>query len=95
MPLWVRYDKNDPTEVAAFKELLASNPCVEELGWVSEEAAAEHWHMSRASHPEWREELADYRDLIAEHTAEELDQMQLDARAKLPDKRLILARGGF
>ncbi|KAJ7859274.1 hypothetical protein B0H13DRAFT_1901523 [Mycena leptocephala] len=33
--------------------------------------------------PEWKAELADYRDLVEEKTGEELDRLQCEARAKL------------
>ncbi|KAJ7136984.1 hypothetical protein C8R44DRAFT_869068 [Mycena epipterygia] len=88
------YDTKDPNDVADFRALLESNPCVKDLG-DREEYFVEEEYQLRGRYPEWREELADYRDIIVEYTAEELDYMQVQQRARLPSKTIILASGGF
>ncbi|KAJ7439917.1 hypothetical protein B0H11DRAFT_1934146 [Mycena galericulata] len=96
-PVHLRVNTEDPQEVADFDRLIASNPCVETLGPGSEEDIAVFYNLQLRfnRYPEWREELADYRDIIQEYSKEELDEMQLVARAKLANKCIILARGGF
>ncbi|KAJ7460130.1 hypothetical protein B0H11DRAFT_2242354 [Mycena galericulata] len=96
-PIHVRVNTEDPQEVADFERLLASNPCVETFSVGSDEEVAVFYHLQLRfnRYPEWREELADYRDIIQEYSPEELDQMQLEARARLANKHIILARGGF
>ncbi|KAJ7435887.1 hypothetical protein B0H11DRAFT_1937123 [Mycena galericulata] len=96
-PVHVRVNTEDPQEVADFERLLASNPCVETFSVGSDEEVAVFYDLQLRfnRYPEWREELADYRDIIQEYSPEELDKMQLEARAKLVNKHIILARGGF
>ncbi|KAJ6451149.1 hypothetical protein C8R45DRAFT_946364 [Mycena sanguinolenta] len=93
----LRVDFNDPIDVAAFEELLSRNPCVEDLGTYDDNFV--QWLYRRrhnyADLDEWKEELLDYRDIIAEYTPEELDRMQLKARAAQKNRLVILARGGF
>lgn len=90
----ILYDRMDPEAVAEFRTLLASNPCVEDLGDRDEDFVEEEY-LLRGRYPEWREELADYRDILVEYTTEELDEMQLHWRARQLQKSVILARGGF
>ncbi|KAJ7780814.1 hypothetical protein DFH07DRAFT_950037 [Mycena maculata] len=93
----LRVNRDDPAELAEFNRLIATNPCVEDLGAATNEVVAYYYCLQVRfnRYPEWQEELADYRDIVQEHTTEELDQMQLDARARLANKMIILARGGF
>ncbi|KAJ7433906.1 hypothetical protein B0H11DRAFT_1939127 [Mycena galericulata] len=94
-PVHVRVNTEDPQEVADFERLLASNPCVETFSVGSDEEVAVFYNLQLRfnRYPEWREELADYRDIIREYSPQELDEMQLEARAKLANKHIILARG--
>ncbi|KAJ7863881.1 hypothetical protein B0H13DRAFT_2353931 [Mycena leptocephala] len=87
-------DVQDPEEVAKLDRFLHSNPCVGDLPLYDDDYI-EYLYWRRERYPEWKEELADYRDIIAENTEEELDRLQLEARAKLPSRNIILARGGF
>ncbi|KAF8208999.1 hypothetical protein K438DRAFT_1960725 [Mycena galopus ATCC 62051] len=91
----VHVNYKDPAQVAEFEEFLSRNPCVKDLG-PNNEMVIDHWYRQRDDlFPEWKEELADYRDILKEYTSEQLDKMQLAARAKLPSRCIILARGGF
>ncbi|KAJ7493551.1 hypothetical protein FB451DRAFT_1164449 [Mycena latifolia] len=94
-PFLLHYDRQNPAQVAEFERLLATNPCVADFGPMDEDYLEFLFHQREGRFPEWREELADYQDIITEYTPEELDAMQLEARAKLPNKCIILARGGF
>ncbi|KAJ7758926.1 hypothetical protein DFH07DRAFT_958062 [Mycena maculata] len=68
-------NRDDPAEVAEFDRLIATNPCVEDLGPATDEVVSYYYwlqvHFNR--YPEWEEELADYQDIVQEHTAEQLD----------------------
>ncbi|KAJ6490868.1 hypothetical protein C8R45DRAFT_928700 [Mycena sanguinolenta] len=78
-----------------FEDFISRNPCVEDLGPNSDWYVEHLWHRRESRFPEWKEELADFHDIIAEHTPEELDRMQLEARSKQRDRYIIRARGGF
>ncbi|KAJ7136480.1 hypothetical protein C8R43DRAFT_1132381 [Mycena crocata] len=90
------FDADDPQEVEDFKKFMASNPCVEDLPPYDEEGVEwVYWcHLAYGNYPEWKEELADYRDIITEMSPEQLDKAQLEARARILPHTL-LARGGF
>ncbi|KAF8196392.1 hypothetical protein K438DRAFT_1968109 [Mycena galopus ATCC 62051] len=87
-------DFEDANEVAAVEKFLASNPSIEDLPAYDEDYI-EYLYRRQERYPEWREELADYRDIVAENTPEELDRLQAEAHLKLPSRYIILARGGF
>ncbi|KAF8162288.1 hypothetical protein K438DRAFT_1985218 [Mycena galopus ATCC 62051] len=82
-------------EVADFEVFLSRNPCVEDLGPNGDWYIEHLWDHREDRFPEWREELADFRDVVAEHTPEELDRMQLEVRSHQRDRYIIRARGGF
>ncbi|KAF8146730.1 hypothetical protein K438DRAFT_1944429 [Mycena galopus ATCC 62051] len=79
-------DFEDANEVAAVEKFLASNPSIEDLPAYDEDYI-EYLYRRQERYPEWREELADYRDIVAENTPEELDRLQAEARLKLPTTR--------
>ncbi|KAJ7763726.1 hypothetical protein B0H16DRAFT_1718380 [Mycena metata] len=94
MSVTLRAEFNEPEEWEELKAFVSTNPCLEDLPPVNEDYV-EYLFRRQEHFPEWREELADYRDIVAENTPEELDRLNLEARAKLSNKFTILARGGF
>lgn len=75
---------------------MSTNPCVEDLPAYDDDGVAwVYWcHLVYGHYPEWREELADYRDIITEMTPAELDLKQLEAQGRF-GRHTLLARGGF
>ncbi|KAJ7016853.1 hypothetical protein C8F04DRAFT_1201434 [Mycena alexandri] len=94
MSVTLRAEFNEPEEWEELKVFVSGNPCLEDLPPVNEDYV-EYLFRRQERFPEWREELADYRDIVAENTPEELDRLNVEARAKLSNKFTILARGGF
>ncbi|KAJ6603279.1 hypothetical protein DFH09DRAFT_1068449 [Mycena vulgaris] len=90
----LRCIKDLPGELAEIEQFLATNPCVEDLPPYDDDGV-EYWYHLRHRYPEWKEELADFRDFVAEHTLEELDRLQSEARAQTTSKLVVRARGGF
>jgi hypothetical protein len=87
-------DFQDPEQVAELDQFLSSNPCVEDLPAYDDDYI-EYLYRRQERFPEWKSELADYRDLVEEKTGEELDRLQCEAQAKLRYRNVVLARGGF
>ncbi|KAJ7916658.1 hypothetical protein B0H13DRAFT_2323135 [Mycena leptocephala] len=87
-------DFKNPDEVAELDVFLRSNPSVEDLP-AYDDNHVEFLYRRQEWYLEWREELEDYRAIIAENTAENLDKLQVEAQAKLSSRCIILARGGF
>ncbi|KAJ7170444.1 hypothetical protein C8R43DRAFT_1120874 [Mycena crocata] len=91
------YDAEDPQQVEDFHHFMDTNPCVEDLPPYDEESTQwVYWcHLVYGHYPEWREELADYRDFISEMTPAELDKRQLEKRLTSGAPHTLWARGGF
>jgi hypothetical protein len=76
-------------------------PCVEDITSLfdyDDNCIEWMYHCMRdnpRSFREWREELADFWDFVAEHTADDLDRMQREGCEKRNYRLLIRARGGF
>ncbi|KAJ7874256.1 hypothetical protein B0H13DRAFT_2348668 [Mycena leptocephala] len=87
-------DFKNPDEVCDLDLFLCSNPSVEDLPAYDDDHV-EFLYRCQEWYPKWREELEDYCALITENSAEVLDQLQVEARAKLSNQCIILARGGF
>ncbi|KAJ7152682.1 hypothetical protein C8R43DRAFT_950687 [Mycena crocata] len=86
------FDATDPERAEEFKRFMATNPCVEDLpAHDNEEVEWRYFlQLEHDRYPEWKEELADYRDIIAEMTPEELDKntmRRLNGRDVAPGAR--------
>ncbi|KAJ7726635.1 hypothetical protein B0H16DRAFT_1471299 [Mycena metata] len=94
MSVTLRAVSYDPEGQSELDQFIDRNPCLEDLP-PNHEDYVEYLYRRQERFPEWREELADYRDILAENTPEELVQLNIEARAKLNNKYIILAKGGF
>ncbi|KAJ7070286.1 hypothetical protein B0H15DRAFT_957799 [Mycena belliarum] len=70
-------------------------PCVGDLPPFDDDYVEFLYHHTVGRYPEWKEELADFRDFVAEHTEEELDKLQRASNQAQRTKLVIRARGGF
>ncbi|KAJ7711356.1 hypothetical protein B0H16DRAFT_1745235 [Mycena metata] len=94
MSVTLRTVSYEPEGQEELDDFVSRNPCLEDLP-PNHDDYVEYLYRRQERFPEWREELADYRDIVAENTLERLVQLNIEARAKLPNKYIILARGGF
>ncbi|KAJ7740188.1 hypothetical protein DFH07DRAFT_965372 [Mycena maculata] len=98
--VWIDFDDTDPEEVAQWEEFLATNPSTLDLEPFDISIVEEMWQERDSVFPEWREELADYRDFVNETTAQERGERLKRVRAEMValnmiGPRLIRAPGGF
>ncbi|KAJ7033526.1 hypothetical protein C8F04DRAFT_1183973 [Mycena alexandri] len=94
MSVTLRTVSYDPKGLEELEEFVSRNPCLEDLP-PNHEDYVKYLYRRQERFPEWREELADYRDIVAENTPEELVRLYVEACAKLKNKFTILAKGGF
>ncbi|KAJ7711978.1 hypothetical protein B0H16DRAFT_1815011 [Mycena metata] len=94
MSVTLRAVSYEPEGQSELDEFISRNPCLEDLP-PNHEDYVEYLYRRQERFSEWREELADYRDIVAEHTPQEIIQLNIEARAKLTNKYIILAKGGF
>ncbi|KAJ7105660.1 hypothetical protein C8R44DRAFT_745811 [Mycena epipterygia] len=97
--LHLRCNWDDPQEVADLEDFFNKHqnpcPCAEDLPPYLDDYVECLWHIREVNYPEWKEELLDFRDFLAETTPEELDRRQLAAQRKFGTRMIIGARGGF
>ncbi|KAJ7722488.1 hypothetical protein DFH07DRAFT_971920 [Mycena maculata] len=102
--IWIHWfldvDDDKPGALQEWEEFLQTNPSTLDLMPFDQHFVEEIWAERDFCFPEWREELADYRDFVMETTAEERGERLRRARAEmvalnLLGPRFILAPGGF
>ncbi|KAJ7434717.1 hypothetical protein FB451DRAFT_1195096 [Mycena latifolia] len=86
------YDKNDPQAVAEVDDFYRAHPypCVADTEPYNDDYVEWLFHNRNSMTPEWKEELLDFKDFLAEHTPEELDRRQRMVCEALGTRLVIL-----
>ncbi|KAJ6517556.1 hypothetical protein DFH09DRAFT_1332354 [Mycena vulgaris] len=100
VPTWIDFDDKLPGQIEEWETFLSTNPSTLDLEPCDISFVKELWPIRDLTFPEWREELADYRDFLEETTAEQRSERLKAYRAHLMTTymigpRLIHPPGGF
>ncbi|KAJ7163984.1 hypothetical protein C8R43DRAFT_946793 [Mycena crocata] len=95
VPVFIDVEDNMPGQLEEWEKFLASNPCTVDLEPFEDSWIEHMWADRDFTFPEWREELADFRDFMDETTPEARAELLKLRRADSVSPRLIQPPGGF